>query len=421
MLKTLGQRDFALLWFGGLVSLIGDWVLLLALPYYVYQRTGSILATAAISLAQLGPAALLGSVAGVFVDRWELRRTLVFTNLLQTGAALLLLFVWSSGWIWMSYAVSLIQAALRTFMVPAENALLPRLVDETHLVPAYALGGLSTNMARLAGPPLGGALLGFLGLQAITLFDSGSFLFAAAMIALITAPARPLPGEQRIVQKVPKPSVVTEWVALWREWAEGLRLIRRSRLLVMLVLVVGITTFGGTMIDPLYPPFVKDVLRAGPLGFGWLLTAQAIGGIVGGLIVGHLGSAVPVGRLLGWGNILVGLLLLVQYNVPILPVSLAIAFAIGPEQVAAGVGLQTLLQSRVPGPFKGRVFGAMGTNVALLSMLGAAVAGPLGTRTGAVPALNMAAALTIVAGVVALATLPHPEQDTPSRDTVSAE
>ena len=69
MLATLRQRNWALLWWGGLISLTGNCILTVALPFYVYQQTRSTLATAAMVLATILPAFVLGSVAGVFVDR----------------------------------------------------------------------------------------------------------------------------------------------------------------------------------------------------------------------------------------------------------------------------------------------------------------------------------------------------------------
>ena len=77
MLATLRQRNFGLLWFGGLISLAGDWMLNIALPIYVYTLTGSALATGGMLIARLIPNLLLGSVAGVFVDRWDRRHTMI--------------------------------------------------------------------------------------------------------------------------------------------------------------------------------------------------------------------------------------------------------------------------------------------------------------------------------------------------------
>src|SRR5690349_13694535 len=80
MLATLRQRNFALLWFGGLISLAGDYMLYIALPLYIYNLTGSVLATSAMLIARLAPAIVFGSLAGVFVDRWDRRRTMIVAN-----------------------------------------------------------------------------------------------------------------------------------------------------------------------------------------------------------------------------------------------------------------------------------------------------------------------------------------------------
>src|SRR3712207_814675 len=99
MLSVLRRRDFALLWFGGLVSVAGDWVLYAALPYFVFERTGSTVATAGMIVAALAPGVVLGSVSGVFVDRWDRKRVLVVTNLLQAATVALLLVVPQGGWL----------------------------------------------------------------------------------------------------------------------------------------------------------------------------------------------------------------------------------------------------------------------------------------------------------------------------------
>lgn len=93
MIATLRQRDFSLLWFAGLVSMIGNWMLGVALSVLVYSMTGSVLAVGGNLLATTLPSLLFGSVAGVFVDRWERRQTLVIANLLLGLTLLPLLLV----------------------------------------------------------------------------------------------------------------------------------------------------------------------------------------------------------------------------------------------------------------------------------------------------------------------------------------
>src|SRR5579884_1501541 len=83
MIAALRQRNFSLLWFGQLISLLGDWILFVALPFYIYTLTGSTLATGVMFIVQTLPRLFLGSVAGVFVDRWNLKYTMVIVNLVQ--------------------------------------------------------------------------------------------------------------------------------------------------------------------------------------------------------------------------------------------------------------------------------------------------------------------------------------------------
>src|SRR5215208_3957574 len=106
MLATLRQRNFALLWLSGLISFAGDWALIIALPVFVYDMTGSALATGAMFIAQTLPRLLFSPLAGVFVDRWDRRRTLVAANLAQAAVLPILLLVRSPDWLWLLYLVA---------------------------------------------------------------------------------------------------------------------------------------------------------------------------------------------------------------------------------------------------------------------------------------------------------------------------
>src|SRR5215212_2516670 len=100
---VLRQRDFALAWFGGLVSMLGSWALWIALPIHVYQLTRSALATSGVIAAVVAPGVLIGSVAGVFVDRWNRKTTLVVGNLLLAVATLPLIAARDESWLWIVY------------------------------------------------------------------------------------------------------------------------------------------------------------------------------------------------------------------------------------------------------------------------------------------------------------------------------
>ncbi len=125
MLKLLRQRNFSLLWFGQFISVIGDWVLFIALPFYTYSLTGSVLATGAMFIVSTLPRLVLGSVAGVFVDRWDRKRTMIVADVLRVLLVAMLLFVRSRDWLWLIYASSFLESVVSQFFNPAKSAIIP--------------------------------------------------------------------------------------------------------------------------------------------------------------------------------------------------------------------------------------------------------------------------------------------------------
>src|SRR5690349_11400335 len=109
MLAVLRRRNFAMLWLGQLVSHIGDMVLIIALPFHVYQITGSLLQTGLMYIVETLPRILLGSLAGVFVDRWDRRWTMIVADLGRAAVLLPLLLARAPADLWLIYAVAGIQ------------------------------------------------------------------------------------------------------------------------------------------------------------------------------------------------------------------------------------------------------------------------------------------------------------------------
>ncbi|HET9997157.1 MAG TPA: MFS transporter [Nocardioides sp.] len=394
MLAVLRRRDFSLLWLSGLVSVAGDWVLMIALPYYVYVTTGSTLATAGMTAAELAPAILLSSFTGVLADRWDRKRILVVANLLQALVVASLLLV-GEGWLWVVYVVAALQSTAAAFSQPAEAALLPTLVPVEQLVQANALNTLNNRLGRFVGVPVGAALLSWWGLDAVVVVDAVTFLVAAALLAPISAPVR-----------VADPDDEPEEPHFWREWTAGLRVVRRDRTIAVLFVVFGLMTFGGTMLDPLYVPWIRDVLDEGVEVVAVVTMTHSVAGIVGSLLVGTWGSRFSARTLMGWGSVIAGVLLLVKFNVPVLWLTLALSAIGGATAVASSVGVETLAQERTPEHVRGRVFGSLQAFIWLASLLGAVVGGVLGELTSVLVAINVAAGLVTGAGVVVLLAIP---------------
>lgn len=406
MLATLRRRDFALVWLGGLISMMGDWVLYIALPIYVYQLTGSALATSAMFVSSTIPALFFGSVAGVFVDRWDRKHTMVIANLLLTIGLLPLLLVRSADQVWLVYIVSFFEAMVAQFFNPAENAFLPKLAGEEHLVAANSLNSLNNNLARLIGPPLGGVVAAGFGLMGVVLVDALTFLLAAALVLLV----RTSGSVQRAGVEQTTEAAERAWRAVWREWRAGLALVRRERLIAVLMAIFAITAFGEGVMGVIFVVWVTEVLHGGAQEMGWLMSAQAVGGLLGGLAIGALSSRLSTYRLASLGPFAFGLLDIALFTYPLVlsglwPGLLLIAI-VGLPAAACGASWTTLMQTGVQDEYRGRVFGAIGTTQSLLSLLGLLVAGMLGGLVSPILLLDLFQGGSYVfAGLVAIVAL----------------
>ena len=401
MIATLRQRDFSLLWFGGVLSVIGDFFLFIALPFFVYERTGSVLATGAMFAAETLPRLLFGSVAGVFVDRWDRKKTMVLADLSRALILLPLLAVVFGGPLWVIYVVAFVEATVSQFFIPAKNALVPNLVEERNLAAANSLNSLSENIPAFVGPLLGGALFGLVGLGGLVLLDIASYLVSAALISLIAARSK-APEE---APAVPAEAAVSAWTGALGEWLEGLQLVGRDLRVVAVFAVSAITFIGEGAIFVLIVIFVKDVLGGGATEFSWIITAYGVGGIAGGFFAAWLGGVLGEVRLLVLSTAANGMFLLLMFNIPVLPLVVAFGVPAGATVVGSIVGEQTLLQKWVPDGYMGRVFGAYETTQALLMLAGIGIAAVLAGPLGAVVVLSVVGVLYVLAGAVAWVTL----------------
>jgi MFS family permease len=396
MIRVLRRRDFGLLWLATLISLTGDWSLMVALPVTVYTLTGSALSTSLMFMAGFLPSVLFGTVAGVFVDRWERRTTLVLANLLLALGLLPLLIVHSASMLWIVYLVQLFEASVAQFVIAARGALLPELVPTGDLPAANALSSFGSDGARLVGPALGGIVVGLSGLGGVVVFDSLTFLVPALLLLGVRA------------SRGPAPAVVSTGTltALYADWRSGVATVLASPALRALFGLVALTGVGEGIFSVLFVVFVRLVLHGGALQLGWLLTAQAIGGVVGGLLVAAWPSRWRPVTMVWAGSVLFGLIDLVIVNEPLLlssvPITAALIVAVGLPGALWSVGVQTLTMTSADDRSRGRVFGARGTVVALMTLVGMAIAGTLGDRVGPIPLLNFQGALYVIGGLMIL-------------------
>jgi MFS family permease len=380
MLQVLRQRNFALLWVGGLISMTGDWFLIVGLPVEIYRLTGSTLAIAGIPVAFLVPSILFGSVAGVYVDRWERRRLMVAVNIILALLLIPLLGLEALG-PWIAYVVLFAQSAVEQLFTPAEVAIVPNLLEggDEELVTANALTGVSRHLSRLVGPAIAGIAVAVGGLTLVALLDGASFLIAAALIALIRY--RPPPRPMHAADSV-EAEAISAWRRLAGEWRDGLRVILHAPVLRALLLFMVVTSIGEGLTITLFVPWVTDALHSDATGYGALLSTQAIGGLAGALVIARLGSRVDPLRLLIGGALLFGVIDLGLFTYPVLyphigPALVAIAI-VGVPGAAMGAGRLTLQQSLSADTHRGRVVGTLIAISSVGALVGALLAGVAG-------------------------------------------
>jgi MFS family permease len=401
MFAVLCQRNFALLWLGDLISLTGDWLLIVALPFFIYQHTGSVLATGTMFIVEVLPRLFLGSLVGVFVDRWNRRKTMIVADIARALILLPLLLVQSNTWLWVIYLVAFIQAVFSQFFGPAEAALIPLLVDEENLIAANALNSLSEELTRLIGPTLGGFLFAAFGLSSVVYLDSASYVFSAMMILLIAMP-------HVAESKAGVSHAVATFKNIWREWLEGLQLMRKDRLIAALFIIVGVAMIGEGTGRTVFVPFFSMVTRGNAFAFGWIITAQGAGGIIGALLIGRLGKLIQPVRLVALGGVLSGLASMVETTIRTLPVILMLSPLTGIGVVFFFVSVYTLLQKSVTDAFRGRVFGAYSTNNTLLLLIGLGISSGFASQTGVISMMYAMGGFYFLAGVVAFWLLHSP-------------
>jgi MFS family permease len=396
------RPDLARLVSAGLVSMTGDWLLAVGLTYAVYDLTGSTMASAGVFLTSLLPQVLVGLVAGVLVDRWDRRRTMLVANLVLAVGLLPLLLVGDAGSIWVVYPVLVVEAVVETLFAPAEQAMLPRVVDESdsaELVTANALNDQARNVARLVGGALGGVLAAVGGIPLVALADCGTFLLAALLVFRIRTSGAVAPREESA-----EDVVRGRFAELRADWVEGARVAWSSRVVRVLAVFWLITSFGEGIWGTLFAPYVRSVLDGGAEALGLISGIQAVGGVIGGLFAASYGARWRPARMLGFGALVFGL---VDLAIAVYPLGYVHAWPAAALMVVVGLpgavmsaGMMTLFQQHTDDRERGRVFTLLLLVRSTFQVLGSLTAGLLGGAIGIVPVMACQGAGYLLAGLL---------------------
>lgn len=381
---------FRSLWVAGLISDTGDWLLLVALPIVVYQLTGSALGTSVAFAAELVPGILLAPLGGRLADTVDRRALMIALTGLQAIALLPLLLVHDAQGLGILYGVIVAQASLTALFDPAKNATLPTLVDPGRLVSANSLIGLGAALARLAGGPLGGALLAAGSLRTIVIADAVSFALAGTLVAR-------LPRTR--ARRAPAPRTP-------RLSSGGLRAVVRHRPVAAALLVALVADTAQGIFVVLFIVFVARRLHGGAAETGLLRGVQAVGAIAGGLLLAARGDRWPPVALAAVAAVAFGIVDLTVWNGSFVTRSEVVYVLLFVCAGAPGVVMETagisFLQRASDDGERGRVFAAVGLTENAGQALGIVAAGVLTAPLGLTALLDAQAALYLLAGALVI-------------------
>ena len=266
--KVLRHRNFQLFFFGQSISLIGTWMTRLATSWLVYRLTRSALLLGVVGFAGQIAAFVLAPIAGVWVERVDRRKMLVWTQAagaIQSLAlaALTLAHVITIGEI---IALAALQGLINAFDMPGRQAFLVQMVeDRSDLGNAIAINSSMVNGARLIGPAIAGLVIGAVGEGWCFLLDGVSYL--AVIASLLTMRIRPLDVRRR----------AASMLAQMREGWDYVSTFRPVRTVLLLLVLVSLMGWPYTV---LLPVFAGQVLHGGPNTLGWLTGASGIGALI---------------------------------------------------------------------------------------------------------------------------------------------
>ena len=371
--RSFRYRDFRIMWLGACVSTIGTFVQQFAQSWLVYDLTKDPFYLGLdLFLGQL-PIILFSLVGGVFADRLDRKKLLLYSQYIQMVCAFVLtaLFATHAIRVWHILTLSFVVGVGQSFGGPAYSALLPRLVEPEDLANAISMNSIQFNLARIVGPTLGGLAYTLFG--ATWCFALNGVSYVAVIISLL-------------VIKVQFVAPKTQMSVL-NSMQEGIRFIRDREGLTPLVVLAFCTTLFGFSLTGFLPVIVQTIFHRGPGTYELLLVFSGAGSICGALVVAAMEKLKGQGRLAVLALFALGMTTAGFAASKWLPVSCVLIFVAGAAVMASASLMLSLVQLIIADSMRGRVMSVYNLAFRAGMPLGALILGKL------IPILGVSAAL----------------------------
>lgn len=380
------KRNFGLLWVGQAISQLGDMIYFVTLSLWIAtiiarDQPWAPAAVSGVLLAGALPTLAVGPFAGVFVDRWNKRLTMIRMDMIRAILILLLIpltglmplpFVpeplpvaWQIGSI---YVIVFAASICGQFFDPARFTILSEILPEAQRARASAMEQTSGSVVKIIGPFLAAPLLFVVGVQWALIVNALSFVVSFIAIMAIRVPADVVAGSES-----------KEKASFLCELKEGMSFYRQSRLMMTLLISILIVTLGTGALDALLVFFFQKNLNAPTNLFGTLPMAIGAGSVAGAILAALLVKQLGTARLFWLSLYIVGVLLILFARQDMLWPALALALLMGLPLGALNTALGPLLMHVIPHELMGRVVSVANTGQTLCNLISISLAGLLGT------------------------------------------
>ncbi len=392
--RALRSRNYRLFFGGQSISLVGTWMTRIATSWLVYRLTGSATLLGVVGFAGQIAGFVLAPVAGVWVDRWDRHKTLVWTQVLSMLQSFALAALALAGIIniheivWLAFA----QGVINAFDMPARQAFVVEMVERRDdLGNAIALNSSMVNAARLIGPAIAGVLIAGVGEGYCFLIDGISYIAVIVSLLLMRSPqARPRAAARRV----------------WEELREGWDYVTGSVSIRSILLLLALVSLVGMPYTVLMPIFASQILHGGPHTLGFLMAATGVGALAGALSLAMRSSVLGLGRRIVEMSALFGASLMAFAVSSNIFLSLAILPVTGFGMMQHMAASNTILQTIAEDEKRGRVMAFYSMAFMGMAPFGSLLAGGVAARIGAPETLVFGGLACMVGSVWFLRELP---------------
>lgn len=391
---VLKIRPVRRLWFAQLVSIFGDFLAIFAVFSLVtFQLHGTATQVSMILVAYMLPLAIVSPLAGVYVDKWNVKWTMITSDLIRGVLVLVLVFVRDLNAI---YAIFFALSIVSSFFVPAQSVAVRALAPAAGLLAVNGLMSQAIQGSQIVSPAIAGLLVQWFGANACFVFDSLSFFLSAALVFTLAIHRQASPGMAAI--------------SVMSSMRQGFGFIFTHAAISFVILSMTAGMFAVRCFGALLSLYVRDVLLSNAALYGTLFSLIGIGMITGTQFLHRVASRMPKQFLVIYGLGGMGVAVLITAVFGKVATTAAGMLGLGFCAAFVMVPAQTLLQQETPHALLGRVSSSLMSLLAMSQVLAMFVAGPVAQQLGIRNLYFGSAALLVAIGAVGYVRLRNPKE-----------